>query len=240
MGLRVEYHSAVAHRGRRAHRVLPVNARKPLKIMRFYAGDDLARCDDAMNLTRRTLFPMLGAVALFAATAEGRPPRHPAPPPPRPAPTAPTFVPTDVTTMQNNLRRLRIYVVYGPETSTAFGAQGVGSRVWFVLPSCRPQDNGDVVDACPIERLVLEARGGGAVTPAPMTTVLDGAVPRRVQAFVVSSQAQLVSVRLINQRGEVRYEGVVEARQLRELPRPEGRPLPDGSFALDFARYPAR
>ena len=70
--------------------------------------------------------------------------------------------------------------------------------------------------------------------------MLDGEVPRRVQAFVVSPQTRLVSVRLVNQRGVVRYEGVVEAPQLRELPRPEGRALPDGSFALDLSRYPAR
>jgi hypothetical protein len=195
-----------------------------------------------MNPTRRTLFPMLGAVALFAVTAEGRPPRRrPAAPPAQVAPPpAPMLVPTDVTTMQNNLLHLRIYVLYGPETSTAFGAAGVGSRVWFVLPSCRPQDNSNVVDSCPIERLELEARGDGAVRAAPMTTVLDGEVPRRVQAFVVSPQTRLVSVRLVNQRGVVRYEGVVEAPQLRELPRPEGRALPDGSFALDLSRYPAR
>ncbi len=150
------------------------------------------------------------------------------------------LVPADVTTMQNNLRHLRIYVLYGPETSTAFGAAGVGSRVWFVLPSCRPQDNSNVVDACPIERLELEARGDGAVHAAPMTTVLDGEVPRRVQAFVVSPQTRLLSVRLVNQRGQVRYEGVVEAPQLRELPRPVGTARPDGSFALDLTRYPAR
>ena len=73
-----------------------------------------------------------------------------------------------------------------------------------------------------------------------MTTVLDGEIPRRVQAFVVSPEARLVSIRLVNQRGEVRYEGVVETAHLGELPRPEGTARPDGSFALDITRYPAR
>ncbi|MFO0605548.1 MAG: hypothetical protein U0324_20370 [Polyangiales bacterium] len=196
-----------------------------------------------MNRTRRFFLPLLGA-ALFAASVEARPPRRapvaPRTPVPTAPPPAPMLVPADVTTMQSNLRRLWIYVLYGPEQSRAFGAEGAGARVWFVLPSCRPQDVGDPVAACPIERIELEARGEGAVRAAPMTTVLDGEVPRRVQAFVVSPETRLLSVRLVNQRGVVRYEGVVEAPQLRELPRPEGAARPDGSFALDMARYPAR
>lgn len=151
------------------------------------------------------------------------------------------LVPADVTTMANNLRRLRIYVAYGGDTSTAFGASGTGTRLWFVLPSCRPQDIVTTgVDSCPIERLELTAQGGGNVTSGRMTTVLDGEVPRRVQAFVVTPETRMLSIRLINQRGEVRYEGVVEAPQLRELPRPVGTARPDGSFALDFTQYPGR
>lgn len=143
--------------------------------------------------------------------------------------------------MANNLRRLHIYVAYGGDASTAFGAQGTGTRLWFVLPSCRPQDIDTTgVDTCPIERLEVTAREGGNVTVGRMTTVLDGEVPRRVQAFVVAPETRFVSIRLVNQRGEVRYEGVVEGNALRELPRPVGTARPDGGFALDFTQYPGR
>jgi len=182
---------------------------------------------------------MVSPIVVAEARPPRRPPRTSGSQPPQPVP-APTIVPTDAATLQNNLRRLRIYVLQGPAGSRAFGAEGVGARIWFVLPSCRPQDNRDVVDACPIERLELEARGAGTVHAAPMTTVLDGEIPRRVQAFVVSPETQLVGIRLVNQRGQVRYEGLFDATQLRELPRPEGREASDGSFALDLTRYPAR
>lgn len=174
-------------------------------------------------------------------SADALPPRRPAAPPATPPPpVVPELVAQDVTDLTAMLRRMRIYMLHAGRGANAFGALGEGEQLWFVLPSCRPNDPNDLRrNACPIERLEVTAVGGGAVNAGQMTTVMHGEVPRRVQAFVVADGTPMLRVRLIGPNGSTRFEGVIRMSQVNDLPVPVGARRVDG-FALDFAEYPAR
>jgi hypothetical protein len=163
-------------------------------------------------------------------------------PPPTPAavapPATPELVPQDPSEAAGTLRRFRIYLVRAPASSTAFGALGPGPQLWFVLPSCRPPQPDDPRDFCPIERLEVTAVHG-TVRPGAMTTVMDGEIPRRVQAFAVAPGADILRVRLIGLDGAVRFEAALPVSGLGSLALPAGRATPTG-FDIDFAAYPAR
>ena len=168
-----------------------------------------------------SLFVGLLTTVASVATAV---PHHRPPPPvveaPPSVPTGPEIVPQ------------------APSGSSAFGAVGEGPQIWFVLPSCRPSQPDDPRDYCPIERLEVTAIHG-AVLAGPMTTVMDGAVPRRVQAFATAAGTDLLRVRLISPDGLTRFEAVVPVRGLGDLAAPAGRPTPTG-FTIDFTQYPGR
>lgn len=195
---------------------------------------------------RRSIQSALFACALvFAsvgASARPRPQRTPRPTvtaQPAPPPPAPQVVAQDVSSMVNMLRRLRIYVVRAPVGATDFGALGAGTQFWFVLPSCRPAQPDDPRDYCPIDRLEVAALGTGSVHAGRMVTVLDGQIPRRVQAFVAEAGTSLVRVRLYTPQGQMRYESVVSASALGELPPVAGGRTLQG-FEIDFTQYPGR
>ena len=186
-----------------------------------------------------SLFVGLLTTVASVATAV---PHHRPPPPvveaPPSVPTGPEIVPQDPSETAGMLRRLRIYLLRAPSGSSAFGAVGEGPQIWFVLPSCRPSQPDDPRDYCPIERLEVTAIHG-AVLAGPMTTVMDGAVPRRVQAFATAAGTDLLRVRLISPDGLTRFEAVVPVRGLGDLAAPAGRPTPTG-FTIDFTQYPGR
>lgn len=184
---------------------------------------------------------LVSAVLLaLPLSADALPPRRPVAPPTPPPPVVPELVAQDVTDLTAMLRRMRIYMLHAGRGANAFGALGEGEQLWFVLPSCRPNDPNDLRrNACPIERLEVTAVGGGAVNAGPMTTVMHGEVPRRVQAFAVADGTRMLRVRLIASNGATRFEGVIRVSQLNDLPLPVGARAGAG-FALDFAEYPAR
>lgn len=183
-----------------------------------------------------------GLVTLAPAGASGsprhRPPSAVATPTPTPEPGRPVIVPQDPTETAGMLRRLRIFLLRAPQGSTAFGALGAGPQIWFVLPSCRPPQPDDPRDYCPIERLEVTALHG-AVIPGPMTTVMDGEVPRRIQAFATAAGTDLIRVRLITPQGQIRYEAVLPVARLGDLAAPAGQQTPTG-FRVDFSQYPGR
>jgi hypothetical protein len=186
-----------------------------------------------------SLFAALIASASSGAVADPRP-RPPSPPAVArtPEPTRPEIVPMSAAETAGMLRRLRIYMLRAPNASTAFGSIGAGPQIWFVLPSCRARQPDDPRDYCPIESLDVTALHG-AVVAGPMTTVMDGQVPRRVQAFATAAGTDLLRVRLISPEGLTRFEAVVPVADLGDLAAPEGRPTPTG-FTIDFTQYPGR
>lgn len=138
------------------------------------------------------------------------------------------------------LRRLRIYLLHAGRGTEHFGRLGSGEQIWFVLPSCRavsPED--ERRDPCPIDRLEVTALDGGQVVAGRMTTVLDGAVARRVQAFAVADGVRRIRVRMITPSGSLRFESVIRVSEFAEIPLPVGAQGADG-YALDFRHYPAR
>ena len=71
-------------------------------------------------------------------------------------------------------------------------------------------------------------------------TFLGGApAGRRVQSYVVEANVPRVRIRVVGPASRIRYEAVVEAEHLADLPSPEGAPSADG-FAFDLTAYPAR
>lgn len=184
---------------------------------------------------------LAGLLALAPGPAGADP--HPRPPSPpavttSPEPARPEIVPMSAAETAGMLRRLRIYMLRAPNASTAFGSLGAGPQIWFVLPSCRPPQPDDPRDYCPIERLEVTAIHG-AVIPGRMVTVLDGEVPRRVQAFATAAGTDLLRVRLVSPDGLTRFEAVLPVSELGDLSAPEGRATPTG-FSIDFRQYPAR
>ena len=188
-------------------------------------------------------YALLAGMILSSLDASARPrPQRPTTRPTavaQPAPTAPQVVAQDVSSMTNMLRSLRIYVVRAPAGATDFGVLGAGTQFWFVLPSCRPPQPDDPRDFCPIDRLEVAALGTGSVHAGRMVTVMDGQIPRRVQAFVAEPGTDLVRVRLITPQEQVRYESVVTASSLAGLPTVAGGRTLRG-FEIDFSQYPGR
>lgn len=177
-------------------------------------------------------------LAVLPSAAWANPPTvAPAPPPPSPEPE---LVPQEIADFRSMLRRLRIYLVHAGRGTRHFGDLGDGEQLWFVLPSCRAASAEDERrDPCPIDRLEFTAVGGGAVRPGRMTTVLDGEVPRRVQAVVVADGTRMLRIRMVTPLGNTRFDGVIRVADFRELPLPAGHATATG-FALDFRAYPGR
>lgn len=191
-----------------------------------------------MNAPRHTLRIAVMVLALpFSAAA------HPptAVPPPADVPAAvPEIVAQDMGAFRSMLRRMRIYLLHAGRGTQHFGSLGGGEQIWFVLPSCRPVDpENERRDPCPIDRLEVSALDGGEVRAGRMTTVLDGAVPRRVQAFAVADGVRLIRIRMVTPSGSTRFDGVIRVSEFSEIPVPVGAPTADG-YALDFRMYPGR
>ena len=208
-------------------------------------------------MSTRTLFSIAVATAFAllpaSAGAQHRTTRHrrsPAAPAPASGPSVPSahpnldlgeVIPEAVTAVDGNLRRMRVFLFTAPAASTAFGvgALGEGLRLWALLPSCRTTNPDDHREPCPVDRVTVEAvvRGNvNAGTPTYLGGVVEG---RRVQSFVVQSNAPRVRLRVLGSGNRIRYEAVVEAARLVDLAPPEGTPTPDG-FTFDLTRYPAR
>lgn len=188
-----------------------------------------------MDPTRRSLLTV-ALLAVTSTTARANPPAAPTPV----APAAPELVPQEIADFRVMLRRLRIYLLHAGRGTRHFGDVGEGEQLWFVLPSCRavaPED--ERRDPCPIDRLEFSAVGGGAVRVGRMTTTLDGAVPRRVQAVAVEDGTRIVRVRMVTPSGNTRFDGVIRVADFGELPVPVGARTATG-FALDFREYPGR
>lgn len=182
---------------------------------------------------------MLTAALLAAIPSSAR--ANPPAAPPAPAIVSePELVPQEIADFRSMLRRLRIYLLHAGRGTRHFGDLGDGEQLWFVLPSCRAVAAEDERrDPCPIDRLEVSAVGGGAVRVGRMTTVLDGEVPRRVQAVVVEAGTRVVRVRMVTPSGNTRFDGVIRVSDFGELPVPVGAPSATG-FALDFREYPGR
>ncbi len=185
---------------------------------------------------------LVAALLPWTSVSEASPnlPRAPAPTiQRRPTHREPVVVPLDLSDMLNNLQRMHIYLVHAPAGVEQFGTAGPGRHVWFLLPSCRLPDPSDARDACPIDRIQVVSLSGGTVRSSGMTTAMNGDVARRVQAYAIGGDVRLLRVRLITPNEEVRFDGVVDATRLAQLPLAVGRATPTG-FEIDFARYPAR
>jgi hypothetical protein len=212
------------------------------------------------------LLGLAAALALAPAAAQRRPPRHHRPAasaaPARPGsvavvpPTVGTteaipqarpnldlgeLIPVPVSAVDGMMRRMRVFLFTAPATSGAFGigALGRGRRVWALLPSCRTTNPDDDREPCPVDRVTVEAVIRGNVNAGTPTFIGGQADGRRVQSFVVEDSAPRVRVRVLGPADRVRYEAVVEADRLADLPAPEGAATPTG-FTFDLTRYPAR
>ena len=146
----------------------------------------------------------------------------------------------DIDTM---LRQMRVWLFNPPAGATGYGLspRPDARGLWALLPSCRPRQADDPRDPCPIDRVVVEAvgNGGPSVTNMDPLGVAPGADARRVQSFVVPAGVGRVRVRIMGLNNAVRYEAVVDANRLVELPTPAGSVAP-GGFAFTLAQYPAR
>ncbi|MDB4929745.1 MAG: hypothetical protein JWM10_2229 [Myxococcaceae bacterium] len=211
------------------------------------------------------LLGFASVLTLSPADAQRRTPRHHRPSPPasvRPGsvavvpPTVATteaipqarpnldlgeVIPVPVSAVDGMMRRMRVFLFTAPPTSGAFGigALGRGRRIWALLPSCRTTNPDDDREPCPVDRVTVEAVMRGNVNAGTPTFLGGQADGRRVQSFVVEDSAPRVRVRVLGPANRVRYEAVVEADRLADLPPPEGAATPAG-FDFDLTRYPAR
>ncbi len=162
---------------------------------------------------------------------------------PQPTPTLDLaeVIPVPVSNVDGMLRRMRVFLFNAPAASSAYGLGGLGQgrRIWALLPSCRPANPDDPREQCPVDRVSFEAviRGNvGSTSPTFLGGAPDG---RRVQSYVVEANVPRVRIRVVGPASRIRYEAVVEAEHLADLPSPEGAPSADG-FAFDLTAYPAR
>lgn len=197
--------------------------------------------------TRSTLLAMmlLSAAGADAQRRPRRPPRHapdagaPAAPP---TATAPELVSVPVAEAETALRQIRVYLFTPPAGATGYGLGQLGpgtARVWALLPSCRPPNPDDPRDPCPIDRVIMEAVGGGTVHSMDPQGLAPGAESRRVQSFSIPEGTRRVNIKVMGLQARVRYEATVEVERLSDLVAPQGSATPNG-FAFDLARYPAR
>jgi hypothetical protein len=211
------------------------------------------------------LLALASALAAGPAAAQRRTPRHHRPAPSAPSrpgsvavvpPTVATteaipqarpnldlgeVIPVPVSAVDGMMRRMRVFLFTAPPVSNAFGigALGRGRRIWALLPSCRTTNPDDDREPCPVDRVTVEAVMRGNVNAGTPTFLGGHADGRRVQSFVVEDSAPRVRLRVLGPGDRVRYEAVVEADRLADLPPPEGASSPT-EFTFDLTRYPAR
>ncbi len=158
-------------------------------------------------------------------------------------PSAPAeSVSAPVAHVDGMMRRMRVWLFMAPANATAFGLGnlGQGYRLWALLPSCRPADPNDPRDPCPVDRVVMESVGSSeSVRSMDPMGIAPGADARRVQSFVVPQNVSRVRIKLMGPNARVRYEAIVEAVRLVDLPPPAGSPS-GAIFNFDFTQYPAR
>lgn len=174
-----------------------------------------------------------------AVSADAGAAPSPAPPP---APSAPELISVPIADVDRMLRQMRVWLFTPPAGSTAYGLGQLGagsSRVWALLPSCRAPDPVDPRDPCPVDRITMEAEGGGSVHAMDPVGLAPGADARRVQSFVVPPGVRRIHIRVMGLRAAMRYEATVDVERLVDLPPPTGSPTATG-FAFDLARYPSR
>jgi len=151
-------------------------------------------------------------------------------------------IPVPVASVDNMMRRMRVYLFVAPAGSQAFGAGRApagGQRVWALLPSCRTTNPDDNRDPCPTDRVVIEAVGSGNVTSNDPTNLGTTPDARRVQWFAVGEGVPRVRVKLFAPGARLRYEAVVDATRLVDLPAPQGTDR-GATYEFDFTQYPAR
>jgi hypothetical protein len=137
------------------------------------------------------------------------------------------------------LRRMRVWLFTPPAGSSAFGVGGAGRRIWVLLPSCRQASPEDHRPPCPIARLSFEAVGGGTVNASEPEGLTSAPDARRVQGVQVGQDVRRLRIRILGNDRAVRYEAVVDATRLGDLPAPQGSPR-GSSFDFDLTQYPAR
>ncbi len=150
-------------------------------------------------------------------------------------------IPVPVASVDGMMRRMRVYLFVPPTSSQAFGSAraGAGQRLWALLPSCRTTNPDDNRDPCPVDRVVVEAVGSGNVTGGDPSTLGTNPDARRVQWFAVGEGVPRVRVKLFAPGARLRYEAVVDATRLVDLPAPQGTDR-GATFEFDFTQYPAR
>jgi hypothetical protein len=222
------------------------------RVARARCVHALARRSDTPMVRTLARTTVLAMVCLAALSAQAQP-RTPARRPPRRAadagaPTAPPssgaeLISVPVADIDTMLRQMRVWLFNPPPGATGYGLspRPDARGLWALLPSCRPRQADDPRDPCPIDRVVIEAvgDGGASVTNMDPLGVAPGAESRRVQSFVVPASVGRVRVRIMGLNNAVRYEAVVNADRLVELPAPAGNATP-GGFSFTLAQYPAR
>lgn len=150
-------------------------------------------------------------------------------------------IPTPVAMAAGMLRRMKVYLFNAPPGTDPYALRGGGEgrRLWALLPSCQATNTIDNQNPCPVDRVAVEAVIRGNVNAG--TPTLLGSTPdsRRVQAFVVNSGTDRIRIRVFGPNNTTRYEAVVEAEHLEDLPRPQGVQAAQG-FEFDYLQYPAR
>lgn len=199
------------------------------------------------TLARTTVFAVVSLISLGALAQPRRAARRPSRAAVDAGVAAPStgaeLISVPVADIDTMLRQMRVWLFNPPPGATGYG---LGPRsdargLWALLPSCRPRQADDPRDPCPIDRVVIEAVGasGASVTNMDPLGLAPGAESRRVQSFVVPSAVGRVRVRIMGLNNTVRYEAVVDADRLVELPAPAGTPTA-GGFNFALPQYPAR
>jgi hypothetical protein len=198
---------------------------------------------------------IFGGVLLFALTAVAQPRRRRQGRSTRPAETtqdvnvmanAPAAnaetISVPVTDVDHMMRQMRVWLFTPPAGASGYGVgAGTGRRVWALLPSCRHANPDDPRPPCPVDRVIIEPVPSGQVSVSSNDPV--GLQPnegsRRVQGFTVPTGVPRVRVKIMGLNNVVRYDAVVDASNLGELPAPQGSPTANG-FNFDLTQYPAR
>ncbi len=207
------------------------------------------------------MFLCAGALDVTGALAQPQPRPRPRPmgpgpvlvAPPTVAPSTgaanqprPTFDPADVipvpvAAVDGMLRQMRVYLLLPPAGTMAFpvGRGALGRRVWALLPSCQAHNPHDHRHPCAVDRIAFEAVGSGDVAGSDPTLLGTGPESRRVQSFLVGDTVPRVRIKVFGQNAHLRYEAVIEASRLVDLPPPQGAATATG-YDFDFTQFPAR